>query len=261
MGEVLPFADLNDPNPGHVRRRVIQSDPAYAAMMENLDTNIGRTLDVLKEQGIADNTIIVFTSDNGGLATAEGSPTSNLPLSNGKGWCYEGGNRVALIIRWPGHVKSGTTDATPVIGTDFYPTLLEAAGLPLRPEQHVDGVSLMPLLRQTGTLNREAIFWHYPHYSNQGGGPEAAVVSGNWKLIEFLDDNHSELFDLATDVGEKTDVSGSHPDETSHLVALLQHWQSDVAAKFPKPNPHWHKASTRPTSQASGVADEQPFKK
>ncbi len=166
-----------------VTRRVVQSDPVYAAMIENLDTNIGRLLHALETKGIADNTMVVFLSDNGGLATAEeGSPTCNLPLAEGKGWNYKGGTRVAQSVRWPGVMPPGRLCDTLVVSMDFYPTLLEAAGQPAPPEQHCDGVSLMPLLRGRTRGKRRPLIWHYPHYSNQGSSPAIAIRDGDWKL-------------------------------------------------------------------------------
>jgi len=222
-----------------IRRRLIQSDPVYAAMVENLDTNIGRVLDALDEAGIRENTLIVFTSDNGGLSTAEGSPTSNAPLAEGKGWMYEGGTREPLIISWPGHVAPGTTVAEPVTSTDFYPTLLEAAGLPLMPEQHCDGVSLMPLFEGADSLQRDAIFWHYPHYGNQGGTPGCSMRQGPWKLIEFFEDNHLELYHLEEDPGESRNLAEEKPDRARKMHQRLQEWRESVHALVPRPNPRW----------------------
>src|SRR5699024_2970384 len=149
-----------------------QSDPTYAAMIENLDDNIGRLLRSLKDSSESENTIIIFTSDNGGLATSEGSPTCNAPLSEGKGWMYEGGVREPLIIKWPGVTpQQGATCDEPVTSPDFYPTILDMAGLDQIPGQHKDGTSLVPLLRGEKHLKRDAIYWHYPHYGNQGGTP------------------------------------------------------------------------------------------
>ena len=146
-------------------------------MVETMDHGMGQVLDALDRLGLAENTVVFFMSDNGGLSTAEGAPTSNLPLRAGKGWLYEGGIREPMIVKWPGVVKPGSTCATPVISTDFYPTILEMAGLPARPRQHVDGVSIVPLLRQTASLPQRALYWHYPHYGNQGGSPAAPCVS------------------------------------------------------------------------------------
>ncbi|MFP4104938.1 MAG: sulfatase-like hydrolase/transferase, partial [Phycisphaerae bacterium] len=225
----------------HLRvvRRVIQSDPVYAAMVKAVDDNVGRILQTLEETGELDNTLIVFTSDNGGLSTAEGSPTSNLPLAEGKGWMYEGGTREPLLIRWPGRVAAGSTCDVPVTSTDFYPTFLQAADLDLIPEQHCDGVSLMPLLEGSGSLDREAIFWHYPHYGNQGGTPGCSVRYGDWKLIEFFEDGRLELYNLHEDESEDRDVSGEHPEMTAKLAQLLADWREEVSANMPTPNPDY----------------------
>lgn len=220
-----------------VVRRLFQSDPAYAAMIENLDRNIGRLLAAVEAAGLARDTMVIFTSDNGGLATAEGSPTCNAPLAEGKGWMYEGGTREPLLWMWPGVIPPASTCDVPVTSTDFYPTFLEAAGLPLLPQQHCDGVSLMPLLRGAGRLDRRAIFWHYPHYGNQGGTPACAVRSGNWKLIEFFEDSRVELYDLQSDVSEEHNLAAQCPDVASDLRGLLHQWLKDVRAKIPQPNP------------------------
>jgi arylsulfatase A-like enzyme len=172
-------------------------------MIESLDENVGRLLSALERQGISETTMIIFTSDNGGLSTAEGSPTTNSPLSEGKGWMYEGGTREPLIIKWPGSTLPGTLCHAPVTSPDLYPTLLEIAGLPLFPEQHCDGNSLVPLLLEVGQLDPKPIFWHYPHYGNQGGTPGSSVRMGDYKLIEFFEDNHLELYNLREDLGEK----------------------------------------------------------
>jgi arylsulfatase A-like enzyme len=223
----------------HVRRRLVQSDPAYAAMIESLDDNIGRLLEVLEETGQADNTIVIFTSDNGGLATSEGSPTCNAPLAEGKGWMYEGGTREPLFIKWPGKIEPGTTCDTPVTSPDFYPTLLEAAGLEAMPGQHCDGESIMPLLTQTGTLERDAIFWHYPHYGNQGGTPGSSIRCGDYKLIEFFEDGRLELYNLAEDISEEHNLANEKPEMTKELHAKLVAWRQKVEAKIPTPNPDW----------------------
>ncbi len=222
-----------------VMRRIVQSDPAYAAMMENLDTNIGRVLDALEEEGLADDTLVCFTSDNGGLATSEGSPTCNSPLAEGKGWNYEGGIRVCQMVRWPGVVRAGSCCDGVVQTCDFYPTFLEAAGLPVMPEQHVDGESMMPLLKEQGTLERDAIFWHYPHYSNQGGWPAASMRSGKWKLTENFEDGSLELYDLENDITEMNNLVDAMPDRTASMLARLQAWQKEVSAAIPEVNPEW----------------------
>jgi arylsulfatase A-like enzyme len=226
-----------------VKRRLVQSDPVYAAMIQSLDESVGRILDAVEETGQAENTIVIFTSDNGGLATSEGSPTCNAPLAEGKGWMYEGGTREPLIVKWPGVVEPGSECMTPVTSTDFYPTLLEAAGLPLMPEQHEDGVSLMPLLKGGNELDREAIYWHYPHYGNQGGEPGASIRMGDYKLIEFFEDMRIELYNLREDIGEDRDLAAANPELVQKMRDMLHAWQKRVEAKFPVPDPDyapWH---------------------
>ena len=230
-GEPFPCEHKRDQR---VRRRLLHSDAVYAAMIDALDENIGRVLDALEETGKADETLVVFTSDNGGLATSEGSPTCNAPLAEGKGWMYEGGTREPLIVRWPGRVAAGSRCRVPVTSPDFYPTLLEAAGLPPRPEQHVDGVSFLPLLEGAGALEREAIFWHYPHYGNQGGTPGSSVRRGDWKLIEFFEDGRRELYNLRDDLSEDRDLAAGNPDLARDLHERLATWRETVAAKIPE---------------------------
>jgi arylsulfatase A-like enzyme len=220
-----------------ITRRLVQSDPAYAGMVQNLDENIGRVLAALDATGQAENTIVVFTSDNGGLATSEGSPTCNAPLCEGKGWMYEGGTREPLLVRWPGMVAADTVCETPMTSPDFYPTFLEAAGLDPMPEQHVDGVSLMPLLTGTGVPGREAIFWHFPHYGNQGGTPGSSVRAGDFKLIEFFEDGRRELYHLRDDVGETRDLAAELPEVAARLAAMLADWRAEVEAVIPVANP------------------------
>ncbi|MFP4054718.1 MAG: sulfatase [Phycisphaerae bacterium] len=234
-GEELPCLHKRGKN---VIRRRFQSDPVYAAMIEILDTNIGRLLDTLQQQGIADDTVVVFTSDNGGLSTAEGSPTCNAPLSEGKGWMYDGGVREPLIVHWPGVTRPGALCHEPTTSTDFYPTLLEMADLPLMPDQHTDGVSILPLLKGE-PFRRGAIFWHYPHYSNQGCTPACAVREDEWKLIEFFEDGRVELYDLNEDIGEEHNLAGEYPDVAERLRGLLHQWLESSGARIPQPNPDW----------------------
>lgn len=229
-----------------VMRRILQSHPTYAAMMENLDHNIGKLLTALEEEGIADNTLVLFSADNGGLSTSEGSPTCNFPLAEGKGWNYEGGTRVCQIVRWPGVVKPGSSCTEVVQTCDFYPTFLDVAGLPRMPEQHVDGLSLLPLLKEEGGLARDAIFWHYPHYSNQGGAPAASMRSGKWKLIENFEDSSLELYDLERDVGEMTNLAEALPERARRMHGRLQAWQREVEALIPEQNPDWLARLKRP---------------
>ncbi|MCL2815701.1 MAG: sulfatase [Oscillospiraceae bacterium] len=232
-GDFHPSDDLK-----HIRikRRLIQSDPKYAAIIENLDTNIGKLLDTLDECGISENTAVFFTSDNGGLATAGSSPTSNAPLSEGKGWMYEGGVREPLIVRWNKIAKPGSACSVPVTSTDFYPTILEMANLPMLPGQHIDGVSLVDLFKGGNTIARDAIYWHYPHYGNQGGTPGSSMRMGGYKLIEFFEDDRLELYDLKNDLEETHDISGENRELTEKMYAMLKNWQVEVQAKFPAVN-------------------------
>ncbi len=222
-----------------IRRRLLQSDPAYAAMVYHLDENVGRLLRALDRTGQTENTVVIFTSDNGGLATAEGSPTCNAPLSEGKGWMYEGGTREPLVIIWPGVVQAGSACAEPVTSPDFYPTLLEMAGLDPLPEQHRDGMSLLPLLRNTQGFEREAVFWHYPHYGNQGGTPGSSVRAGDYKLIEFFEDDSLKLYNLREDVGEEQNLADAEPQLARDLRDMLAAWRDSVEAKMPQHNPNF----------------------
>jgi arylsulfatase A-like enzyme len=233
-GDFFPCEHKRD---GRIRRRLVQSDPVYAAMVESMDECVGRILQGLNEEGIADETVIVFTSDNGGLATSEGSPTCNAPLAEGKGWMYEGGTREPLVVNWPGITAPGSECRVPVTSTDFYPTFLEMAGLDPMPDQHGDGVSLAPLLKGAPSLDREAIFWHYPHYGNQGGTPGSSVRAGDFKLIEFFEDRHVELYNLRSDIGEETDLALELPEVTARLRVLLAEWRTSIEARIPQPNP------------------------
>jgi len=219
------------------RVRVVQNHATYAAMVESMDAAVGRVLDKLDALGLDDDTVVFLMSDNGGLSTSEGSPTSNLPLRGGKGWLYEGGIREPFLIKWPGVTRPGNTCDVPVISTDFYPTILDIAGLPARPEQHLDGVSLVPLLKGGGTLNRDALFWHYPHYSNQGGFPGAAIRLGDHKLIERFEDGRVHLYDLKSDIKEHQDLAKQMPEKVNRMRDRLHAWYREVDAKFLQPKP------------------------
>jgi arylsulfatase A-like enzyme len=174
--------------------RLVQNHPTYAAMIESMDTAVGIVLTKLDELGIAENTVVLFTSDNGGLSTAEGRPTSNVPLRAGKGWLYEGGIRVPTIVRWPGVTAPGSTCSTPIISNDYFATIQEVAKQPSKPQQQTDGVSLVPLFHGK-SIDARPLFWHYPHYGNQGGMPGGAVRDSRWKLIEWYEGT-VELYDL-----------------------------------------------------------------
>lgn len=215
--------------------RLVQNQANYAAMVEQLDSAIGRVVGALSSNGIADRTIVIFMSDNGGLSTAEGHPTSNLPLRAGKGWPYEGGIREPMIICAPGVTKPGSVCDTPVISTDYYPTLLQLAGLPLLPKQHIDGISLVPLLKGEA-LPPRAFFWHYPHYANQGGPPCGTVRDGDWKLVEWYEDGRLELFNIREDLSETKNLADQNPEMVKTLHTRLIAWRKEVNAVMPTPN-------------------------
>lgn len=214
--------------------RLVQEHAVYAGMVEAMDLAVGKVLAKLDELGLAENTLVIFTSDNGGLSTSEGSPTSNLPLRGGKGWMYEGGIREPLVIRWPAVLKAGTVIETPVCSPDYFATALEVAQG--KTAAQMDGVSLLPLLKG-GSLPERALYWHYPHYGNQGGAPGAAIREGDWKLIEWYEDGRRELFNLREDLGEQKDLATSNPDQVTALAAKLEAWRKDVGALMPTPNP------------------------
>ncbi|MCF8225336.1 MAG: sulfatase [Bacteroidales bacterium] len=223
---------------GKRKLRLVQEHTVYAAMVEAMDLAVGKVLDKLEELGIDDRTVIVFMSDNGGLSTSEGHPTSNLPLRAGKGWLYEGGIREPMIIKWPGITRPGSITEQPVISVDFFPTIMEMAGALDVYRESVQGESLVPLLRETDFQpRRKALFWHYPHYGNQGGAPGAAIRSDNYKLIDFFGDRPSELYDLEVDPGEKNNLAGSMSEKVKEMDALLHEWQKEQGALFPTENP------------------------
>ena len=210
-----------------------QTNAVYAAMVESVDDSVGRILRKLDALGIAGNTVVVFMSDNGGLWP---QATSNAPLRAGKGYPYEGGFREPLIIKWPGATQAGTTCCTPVSSIDFFPTLIDIAGAKL--PGPVDGRSLVPLLKQSGTFEREALFWHYPHYwSSNRVRPYGVVRAGDWKLIEFYEDMRVELYDLKNDLSEARDLAKDKPEKTAELRARLHNWRQSVDAQMPVPNP------------------------
>jgi arylsulfatase A-like enzyme len=228
-----------------IKRRIRQSDPVYAAMVEKLDQSVGRILNELERVGAAENTLIVFTSDNGGLSTADRSPTCNAPLSEGKGWMYEGGVREPLLISWPNRVAPGSICSLPVSSPDFYPTLLEAAGLPLLPTQHCDGESFLPAFSDpagdtaAAHLKQRPLFWHYPHYGNQGGTPGSVIRKGNWKLLHFFEDDGTELYNLDDDISETYDRRSAEPKIEKQLKQELDEWRTKVEALIPQENTNY----------------------
>ncbi len=219
----------------------IRRNAHYAAMMQSADESLGRVLDTLDELDMAGRTIVLFMSDNGGLSGV----TSNAPLREGKGHVYEGGIREPMIVRWPGTVEPGTTCGVPVSSVDFYPTILEMCGLQRDPRQALDGESIVPLLKQSGSLRREAIFWHYPHYSPQRGVPAGAVRQGDFKLMELYEDGHLELYNLAEDIGERNNLAEKMPEKTAELHKLLVDWRKQVDARPATRNPNYQGSTTR----------------
>lgn len=210
-----------------------QLNEVYAAMVDSTDQSVGRIMDKLEELGIADDTIVVFFSDNGGYTPV----TNNTPLRHGKGSAYEGGHRVPMIVRWPDQIHAGSVDETPVISMDFYPTLLDACGISLRPDQHCDGENLVPLLRGDEAPSREALYWHYPHY--HFSTPYAAVRAGDYKLIEYFEGRRAELYNLDDDLSEENDLAEGQPEKVRELRAKLHSWQESVDAQMPIENPRF----------------------
>ena len=222
-----------------------QGKPAYAAMVESVDESVGRVMAALRELGLEQNTVVIFTSDNGGFYNA----TSNKPLRANKGAYYEGGIRVPLIIKWPGVAQPGRVTAEPVISADLYPTCLAATGQPLRPNQHLDGLNLQPLLAAgEASLGRAALFWHYPHYSEHPYSvPSSVIRKGPWKLIETFDPEGVELYNLAEDLSETRNLVAEQKALASELRRELDAWRREVGAEMMRPNPDYDPAAQLPS--------------
>jgi arylsulfatase A-like enzyme len=239
----LPARSPREIDEGGRKARAVQDLPVYAAMVREMDDTVATILAAVEQAGVRGDTLVIFTSDNGGLSTAESSPTSNLPLRAGKGYLYEGGIRVPLIVRWPGVVKPGTTTDAPATTMDVAATLLDAAGAPVPPGLILDGESLRPLLADTAAPPPRDLFWHYPHYANQGGRPAGAILAGDGprpgseKLVEHFEDDRVELFDLSRDPGERRDLSAERPERVMVLRDRLAAWRKGLAAAMPTPNP------------------------
>jgi arylsulfatase A len=215
-----------------------QNNPIYAGMIERVDQSVGRIVKKLEDLRLTERTVIFFTSDNGGLSVREGPntpSTTNAPFREGKGYLYEGGIRAPLLVKWPGVAQPGAECSVPVSSVDFFPTILEMCGV--RREARSDGLSFAPLLRRHGLTAREALYWHYPHYSNQGGKPGGAVRAGDFKLIEFYESGRRELYDLKADVSESHNLIEEKSDVGQDLAAKLQRWRQEVGAKIMRPNP------------------------
>jgi hypothetical protein len=237
-------------------------NPAYAAMIESTDESVGRLMRVLEELDLVESTAVVLTSDNGGLLTPPNTGThitSNVPLRGGKAMLWEGGIRVPFVVRWPGVIAPGSTCDVPVTGMDLYPTLAEIAGAEVDSEEPIDGESIVPLLRQTGTLHRNALFWHFPRYIPVFRGynvtPASAVRIGNYKLIKSFETG-LELYDLRNDIGEANNLSDEMPGRAAEMEAILEDWYRQVDANLPTPNPNYD-PTARPTGE---IFDFDPAK-
>lgn len=209
-----------------------QTDPKYAGLVQSVDDSVGRIVEKLRVQGKLENTVFIFTSDNGGFMHS-----SCGGLRGAKGTAFEGGIRVPAFVVWPGVTKPGSVCDVPIIGMDFFPTMLEMAGLPLKPEEHKDGVSIVPLLKQSGPLDRDALYWHYPHYHSSK--PHGSIQYKGWKLIEFFEDGALMLFDVANDPMEKNDLARSNPEKVAELLKKMQDWRQEVGAQMPVKNPDY----------------------
>ncbi|MDA0725971.1 MAG: sulfatase-like hydrolase/transferase, partial [Verrucomicrobia bacterium] len=212
--------------------RQVQDCPIYAGMIESMDDAVGMVLKKLDQLGLADNTIVCFTSDNGGVSSGDAYSTSNLPLRGGKGRQWEGGIREPFYLKAPGVTKPGSTSAVPVNGIDWYPTLLELAGIKVPKQQQVDGVSLVPLLKGKSIPGRP-LYWHYPHYGNQGGEPSSIITEDNWKLIHYHEDGRDELYHLGKDEVEQKDLAAAELKRTKVMRAKLDAWLKATKAKMP----------------------------
>jgi arylsulfatase A len=217
-----------------------QKNPVYAAMVQSVDECVGKVMKALEDRGLADNTIVIFTSDNGGLMPA----TDNAPLRSGKGDPYEGGIREPLLVRWPGKIAPNTRCYVPVSSIDFFPTLCEAVGVTIPQDRPIDGVSMMPLWQQTGQWDRDALYWHFPHYRYTQTGPYSIIRDGDWKLLKRYDKNTFELFNLKVDLSESNDLASVMPDKVAQLNEKLEQWLKHCQAKVPVPNPNYDPNAT-----------------
>lgn len=222
---------------GKNKVRLVQSNPVYAAMIEALDNVVGAIIRTLKEEGLYDHTIIIVTADNGGLSTAEGHSTSNMPLRAGKGWVYEGGIREPLIIRAPGITRPASISEALVCSPDFFKTILDLAGQKVPGSADLDGQTLRSVL-QGKQQKKRTLFWHYPHYSNQGGPPASCIMKGDWKLIKWyrLNKNYYELFNVKNDISEKHDLSSRYPRKLTLMKNELERFLQHTEARLPTPN-------------------------
>ena len=222
------------------KNRTVHSHAIYAGMIETMDAAVGHVLDTLEAEGLAENTLVIFTSDNGGLSTSEGTPTSNLPYRAGKGWLYEGGIRVPVLVRLPKAGSGGTTCAEPIYTTDYFPTILAATGQNLLPDAHKDGTSFLTYLEKPSSpASNRKLFWHYPHWGNQGGSPGTVVRDGKWKLIRWGWPARTELFDLDADPSESNDLSTKNPELVDRLGKEIDSFLKNTQARSFTQNPNF----------------------
>lgn len=224
--------------------RLNQDNPVYAGLIEQMDDAVGLVLNTLERLKLDSKTVVIFTSDNGGVVSGDNYSTNLLPLRGGKGYQWEGGIRIPYFIYVPWIKKPAVRNDTPVTGADFYPTLLELAGIDLKPEAHSDGVSLAPLLKGR-KIARRPLYWHYPHYGNQGGDPVSIIREGRWKLIHYWEDSTNELYNLQKDIGEQNNIAAQHPDLTRKMSNKLMNWLNSVHAKYAVPDPMFNPDSLR----------------
>lgn len=224
--------------------RMVQDNPVYGGLVEAMDDAVGHVIQGLEDLGLDENTIIIFTSDQGGVSSGDHFATSNLPFRKGKGSTFEGGHRVPYYIVAPGITTPGSRSEVPVTGTDFYPTILDLTGQELRPDQHVDGVSLVPIL-QGDTIDDRYLIWHYPHYGNQGGRPSGAIRNGDWKLILDYETQDLELYNLRTDLSEHRDLSEFYPLKAEYLHKTMMEHFKEVGALLPVPDPQYDPEAER----------------
>ncbi len=229
--------------------RIVQDNPIYAGLIDEMDNATGRVLKKLDALGLASNTIVILTGDNGGVVSGDSFSSSQFPFRGGKGRQWEGGTRVPVYIRAPRIATPGSVCDTPVSGIDYFPTLLELAGVKSAPKQTIDGVSLVPLLKG-GSITPRPLFWHYPHYGNQGGEPSSIIRSGDWKLIHYWEDGRNELYNLAADIGEQHDLTAAETQRAADLWLQLQAWLKSTDAKLPQPNPEYQPAWAEQKHQA-----------
>lgn len=246
-----PAGGLGFEKEGGAYTKLIQDNAQYASMVRAVDDDVGRLMRALDRLGLADDTIVIVTSDNGGLATIEpdpagnprpGTPTANVPLRAGKGWLYEGGLRIPLMIRAPG-ARRGIVSSVPVDTLDIVPTLLEAARIVPPPADVLDGVSLQPLLSGRTLPAGRKLYWHFPHYHASGSVPSGAVLDGDWKLIEFFETQTVELYDLARDPSERRNLAARDAQRAAALRLQMRQWRSDVGARMPTVNAQYAPSS------------------